>query len=158
MLIHVCIYIVLLQHGGDITVRNTDGKTPLDLAEGDAKQVLTGKSPLFIHIHLGSLHPFKISSTNLPIYPFIHLSIIHPFTNLSIHPISPYLSFIYPSIHPSIHPFIHPWIDGSIHPSIHPIHPSIHPSIHPWIHSSIHQPMYCITLLYKTSTKRLFSA
>ena len=58
MLINVCIYIVLLQHGGDITVRNTDGKTPLDLAEGDAKQVLTGKSPLFIHIHLGSLHPF----------------------------------------------------------------------------------------------------
>lgn len=36
---------VLLQQGGDPNIRNTDGKTALDLADPSAKVVLTGKSP-----------------------------------------------------------------------------------------------------------------
>ena len=38
---------VLLQHGGDPNIRNTDGKTALDLADPSAKAVLTGMS--FVH-------------------------------------------------------------------------------------------------------------
>ena len=34
---------VLLQHGADPNIRNTDGKTALDLADPTAKPVLTGK-------------------------------------------------------------------------------------------------------------------
>ena len=34
--------IVLLQHGADAAIRNSDGKTALDLAEPTAKLVLTG--------------------------------------------------------------------------------------------------------------------
>lgn len=34
--------IVLLQHGADPNIRNTDGKTALDVAEISAKLVLTG--------------------------------------------------------------------------------------------------------------------
>lgn len=34
--------IVLLQHGADPNIRNTDGKTALDVAEASAKLVLTG--------------------------------------------------------------------------------------------------------------------
>ena len=34
---------VLLQHGADPNIRNTDGKTPLDLADPPAKVVLTGE-------------------------------------------------------------------------------------------------------------------
>lgn len=34
---------VLLQHGGDANIRNTDGKTALDLADPSAKAVLTGR-------------------------------------------------------------------------------------------------------------------
>lgn len=34
--------IVLLQHGADPSIRNTDGKTAGDLAEPTAKLVLTG--------------------------------------------------------------------------------------------------------------------
>lgn len=35
---------VLLQHGADPSIRNTDGKTPLDVsADMDVNQVLTGK-------------------------------------------------------------------------------------------------------------------
>uniref|UniRef100_A0AAR2IRU1 Poly [ADP-ribose] polymerase n=2 Tax=Pygocentrus nattereri TaxID=42514 RepID=A0AAR2IRU1_PYGNA len=41
--IDVCI--VLLQHGAKPTVRNTDGRTALDLAEPSTKAVLTGKCP-----------------------------------------------------------------------------------------------------------------
>jgi len=33
---------VLLQHGADPNIRNTDGKTALDVAETSAKLVLTG--------------------------------------------------------------------------------------------------------------------
>lgn len=33
---------VLLQHGADPNIRNTDGKTALDLADASAKAVLTG--------------------------------------------------------------------------------------------------------------------
>ena len=35
---------VLLQHGGDPNIRNTDGKTALDLADPSAKAVLSGRS------------------------------------------------------------------------------------------------------------------
>lgn len=35
---------VLLQHGADANIRNTDGKSALDLAEPSAKAVLTGES------------------------------------------------------------------------------------------------------------------
>lgn len=34
---------VLLQHGAEPTIRNTDGRTALDLADPSAKAVLTGK-------------------------------------------------------------------------------------------------------------------
>ena len=33
---------VLLQHGADPGIRNTDGKTPLDVAESSCKSVLNG--------------------------------------------------------------------------------------------------------------------
>ena len=36
------IYPVLLQHGADAAIRNSDGKTALDLAEPTAKLVLSG--------------------------------------------------------------------------------------------------------------------
>ena len=36
-------FLVLLQHGADPAIRNTDGKTALDLADQSAKAVLTGK-------------------------------------------------------------------------------------------------------------------
>lgn len=35
---------VLLQHGADPNIRNTDGKSALDLADPSAKAVLTGQS------------------------------------------------------------------------------------------------------------------
>lgn len=34
---------VLLQHGADPNIRNTDGKSALDLADPSAKAVLTGQ-------------------------------------------------------------------------------------------------------------------
>lgn len=34
---------VLLQHGADPNIRNTDGKSALDLADPSAKAVLTGE-------------------------------------------------------------------------------------------------------------------
>uniref|UniRef100_A0A3Q1F853 Uncharacterized protein n=1 Tax=Acanthochromis polyacanthus TaxID=80966 RepID=A0A3Q1F853_9TELE len=37
-------YAVLLQHGADPNIRNTDGKSALDLADPSAKAVLTGQS------------------------------------------------------------------------------------------------------------------
>lgn len=37
-----CCCTVLLQHGADPNIRNTDGKSALDLAEPSAKAVLTG--------------------------------------------------------------------------------------------------------------------
>lgn len=37
------IFAVLLQHGAEPTIRNTDGRTALDLADPSAKAVLTGK-------------------------------------------------------------------------------------------------------------------
>ena len=36
------IYLVLLQRGADPSIRNTDGKTALDLADPLSKSVLTG--------------------------------------------------------------------------------------------------------------------
>lgn len=35
--------VVLLQHGADPNIRNTDGKSALDLADPSAKAVLTGQ-------------------------------------------------------------------------------------------------------------------
>ena len=46
---------VLLQHGADPNIRNTDGKSALDLADPSAKAVLTGKE------------------TELPNYPIYYL-------------------------------------------------------------------------------------
>ncbi|PRD25830.1 UNVERIFIED_CONTAM: Tankyrase-1 [Trichonephila clavipes] len=36
-------FIVLLQHGADPSIRNTDGKAALDLADPSARSVLTGE-------------------------------------------------------------------------------------------------------------------
>lgn len=45
---------VLLQHGADANIRNTDGKSALDLAEPSAKAVLTGEwtqqTAVFLHL------------------------------------------------------------------------------------------------------------
>jgi len=38
----VCFHLVLLQRGADSSIRNTDGKTALDLADPLSKSVLTG--------------------------------------------------------------------------------------------------------------------
>lgn len=46
-----CCCTVLLQHGADPNIRNTDGKSALDLAEPSAKAVLTGQC----HIPFGLL-------------------------------------------------------------------------------------------------------
>lgn len=43
--LHIC-HLVLLQHGADPNIRNTDGKSALDLADPSAKAVLTGQSLL----------------------------------------------------------------------------------------------------------------
>lgn len=40
-----CCRSVLLQHGADPNIRNTDGKSALDLSEPSAKAVLTGQCP-----------------------------------------------------------------------------------------------------------------
>ena len=40
---HFCCCLVLLQHGADPNIRNTDGKSALDLADPSAKAVLTGQ-------------------------------------------------------------------------------------------------------------------
>lgn len=45
-----CCCTVLLQHGADPNIRNTDGKSALDLAEPSAKAVLTGQSPVCISV------------------------------------------------------------------------------------------------------------
>lgn len=37
------LFLVLLQHGADPVIRNTDGRMALDLADPSAKAVLTGK-------------------------------------------------------------------------------------------------------------------
>lgn len=36
------IFLVLLQHGGDSSIRNSENKTPLDIADPCVKDVLTG--------------------------------------------------------------------------------------------------------------------
>ena len=50
-----CCCTVLLQHGADPNIRNTDGKSALDLAEPSAKAVLTGQFParlcIICHAH-----------------------------------------------------------------------------------------------------------
>lgn len=43
-----CCCTVLLQHGADPNIRNTDGKSALDLAEPSAKAVLTGQFPVCV--------------------------------------------------------------------------------------------------------------
>lgn len=42
--LHMCYFVdvVLLQRGADPSIRNTDGKTALDLADPVSKSVLTG--------------------------------------------------------------------------------------------------------------------
>jgi tankyrase len=34
---------ILIQHGADPSIRNSEGKTPLELAESSTKAVLTGE-------------------------------------------------------------------------------------------------------------------
>ena len=46
--VHVVFITVLLQHGADPNIRNTDGKTPLDLADPSAKSVLIGMLLVFL--------------------------------------------------------------------------------------------------------------
>lgn len=46
---------VLLQQGGDPNIRNTDGKTALDLADPSAKAVLTGKHMLLYYFKIKTL-------------------------------------------------------------------------------------------------------
>lgn len=46
MKVCVCVCVVLLQHGAEPTIRNTDGRTALDLADASAKAVLTGELDL----------------------------------------------------------------------------------------------------------------
>ena len=43
---------MLLQHGADPNIRNTDGKSALDLADPSAKAVLTGQT-LAVNYHSG---------------------------------------------------------------------------------------------------------
>ena len=50
--IRVIVLTVLLQHGADPNIRNTDGKTALDVAETSAKLVLTG---WFLQIYMYSM-------------------------------------------------------------------------------------------------------
>lgn len=55
--LHLC-HSVLLQHGADPNIRNTDGKSALDLADPSAKAVLTGQSPLAVflwYLHVSCL-------------------------------------------------------------------------------------------------------
>lgn len=55
-----CCCTVLLQHGADPNIRNTDGKSALDLAEPSAKAVLTGQSSA-THTHACTqMHRFPI--------------------------------------------------------------------------------------------------
>lgn len=45
LMVFGCFFVVLLQHGADPSIRNTDGKTPFDVAESACKAVLTGVCP-----------------------------------------------------------------------------------------------------------------
>lgn len=60
-----CCCTVLLQHGADPNIRNTDGKSALDLAEPSAKAVLTGQYPpsctsLSVVFIWGSIDGFRV--------------------------------------------------------------------------------------------------
>lgn len=60
-----CCCTVLLQHGADPNIRNTDGKSALDLAEPSAKAVLTGQLPvcLSVSVTLRSSSPYRIAKS-----------------------------------------------------------------------------------------------
>lgn len=73
-----CCCTVLLQHGADPNIRNTDGKSALDLAEPSAKAVLAGQCPsvsvklyafvlLCVFVYIQRLLPFSLrdSSTSI---------------------------------------------------------------------------------------------
>lgn len=51
-----CCCTVLLQHGADPNIRNTDGKSALDLAEPSAKAVLTGQFPVCVVCQMPHTH------------------------------------------------------------------------------------------------------
>lgn len=68
----VCLPPVLLQHGADPNIRNTDGKSALDLADPSAKTVLTGThththSCIHTPIHTGSHRGSCKFSSELPV-------------------------------------------------------------------------------------------
>lgn len=51
------LFSVLLQHGADPSIRNTDGKTACDLADPGAKDVLTG---ILLFMPILTLHKIKL--------------------------------------------------------------------------------------------------
>lgn len=68
-----CFRPVLLQHGAEPSVRNTDGRTALDLAEASAKAVLTGES-----ISHASLKPVLLKQSFPKSVDFSHVTQTNP--------------------------------------------------------------------------------
>lgn len=79
---------VLLQHGADPNIRNTDGKSALDLADPSAKAVLTGKKTKSSAelVHLGNYWldfrkpvctEFYFVSTDEAQQKYVPLSLLH---------------------------------------------------------------------------------
>lgn len=61
-------FAVLLQHGADPNIRNTDGKSALDLADPSAKAVLTGQSRLMCQTNISNKCYVKLS--HMPIFMY----------------------------------------------------------------------------------------
>lgn len=68
-----CFRPVLLQHGAEPSIRNTDGRTALDLAEASAKAVLTGES-----ISHASLKPVLLKQSFPKSVDFSHVTQTNP--------------------------------------------------------------------------------
>lgn len=80
---------VLLQHGADPNIRNTDGKSALDLADPSAKAVLTGKksrATKLFHLRNYRLYLRKSLCTEFHLFLLIKLNkyICHYLTSLLI--------------------------------------------------------------------------
>lgn len=73
---------MLLQHGADPNIRNTDGKSALDLADSSAKAVLTGQS---LKIVVNIVYCFAVRSAYKWIYNLYLLTyIVNSFRNFLI--------------------------------------------------------------------------